>query len=333
MEYEPYNVVDIPETLYAPESRGARTKYWLWIGDEAKRWLLKVPRPGTGEHWAEKITAEVGHLIEVDCALIELARYGEHAALTSAAGEQHEDGQGHGEGEVRLGTICRSFIPHPDELDEEPRLLSAFHGVGVLQLVVDGYDTGRRFGQRDHNIKNISKGMMEILAHDDERPTPRDRETLEKLASYVLLDGLVANTDRHHENWMVAYMEDRDGMYVEVMPSFDHASSLGRELDDEKRSSILESGGVRSYLRKGRGGVYVNNRRKRAPSPLSLARLLARWQPALTERTLDKIKDLSEGNIRRAVGSVPREFMSKTAKEFAVQVVLTSKHELLRSAR
>ncbi len=115
------------------------------------------------------------------------------------------------------------------------------------------------------------------------------------------------------------------------MPSFDHASSLGRELTDERRRQILESDSVLRYVRRGRGGVYSDARHQRAPSPLRLARLLCRWRPSFTRKTLDRIHGLSELDVRAAVQRVPSEFMSDTAKEFACQVVLTSKKELLEN--
>lgn len=328
---EPYKVVEIPKTLDAPEHRGARTKYWVRIGQDPERWLLKIPRLGTGEHWAEKVTAEVGSLIGVDCAEVELARFGDHAELTRGNVGVGDDGRGRGEEANYLGTICKSFTP--DERNGDEQLLFAFHGVGVLQFVIDGYDTARRFGQKEHNIKNIAAAMAEVLEVNMENPMPQWHPSMEKLASYVLLDGLVANTDRHHENWMIGYVRDLDDVHVEVMPSFDHASSLGRELTDENRRRILESDGVRRYLERGKGGLYVNNRRRRAPSPLRLARLLRRWQPELTESTMNRIDGLSELATRRAIAKVPPEFMSDIAREFAFQVIMTSKHELLRGAR
>ena len=331
MQDELYKVVQIPETLDAQETRGARPKYWVRVGEDSERWLLKIPRPRTGEHWAEKVTAEIGHLIGVDCAQVELAQYAAHAVLAAENGERRDDEQGREERPEYLATICKSFVP--DERDGDRSILSAYHGVEVLQFVVDGYDTDRRFGQKDHNIRNIAAGMAELMSVNSWEPMPRWRDALEKLASYVLLDGLVANTDRHHENWMIAYVEDLENEYVEVMPSFDHASSLGRELTDDKRRRILDSDGVRRYLENGRGGIYVNTRQRRAPSPLCLARLLRRWQPELTERTLARIDDLSEPETRRAIGRIPPEFMSDAARELAVQIITTSRQELLRGAR
>ena len=329
-QHEPYPVVAIPDTLDTREQRGTRTKFWVRIGEGPDRWLLKIPRPGVGEHWAEKITAEVGGLIGVECAQVELARYAEHAVFGPGEGESLEDRPGHGLERTHLATICKSFLPR--EYDEETTY-SFFHGWEAMQFVIEGYDTNRRFGQRDHSIKNILAAMAELMAVQSRNPMPRWDDALEQLVSYALLDGLVGNTDRHHENWMIAYVVDFGNAFIEILPSFDHASSLGRELTDEKRLRILESDGVRRYLERGRGAVYVDSRRKRAPSPLRLARMLCRWMPELTARTLGHIHDLSEPDIRTAVERVPPAFMTDVAKEFACQVIMTGRQELLRSAR
>ena len=75
MEDERYTVKDIVDTGDAREPRGSRTKFWIRFVGEPDRWLLKFPRPQTDEHWAEKIAFEIGRLIGVDCAQVELARY------------------------------------------------------------------------------------------------------------------------------------------------------------------------------------------------------------------------------------------------------------------
>ena len=329
MREEPYEVVRVPDVLEAPEHQGTRTKFWVRIEGRRGRWLLKVPRADTGEHWAEKVAAEIGHLIGVECAQVELARYRESAVLGAEAG----NGQGHQgpqeEAPDQLGTISRSFVPDEDELDKDYLL---FHGWQVLHFENMGYDPNQKFGQRNHNIRNIARALGKMLAVKGREPVPGSEDALKKLASYVLLDGLIGNTDRHHENWMVALVDDWEQTWIEIMPSFDHASSLGRELGDEKREEILKADGVRRYVNRGKGGIFVNTKRKRAPAPLHLARLLCRWKPGLTVETLDRIHDLFEEEIRRTIGRVPPAFMSDTAKEFASQVIMTSKQELLRRA-
>ena len=96
---------------------------------------------------------------------------------------------------------------------------------------------------------------------------------LGELASYAILDGLIANTDRHHENWMFFYHLERRS--YQLAPSYDHGSSLGRELQDvsrrvsRSRLDILASGRVLNYLLGGAAHVLytldrtVRRRRRR----------------------------------------------------------------------
>ena len=212
---------------------------------------------------------------------MELARY--HGPAVAG----HEDG-GRGDyqeflPEGELATICKSFLP---EEHDDAWAAGVFHGWEILQFEVPGYDTGLVRGQRDHNVRNIGRVVHELMTDGQGNPSPGRERMLEQLASYALLDGLIGNTDRHHENWMVAYVPEGNDTVLRSMPSFDHASSLGRELTDERRREYLESDGMLAYLRRGRGGVYVNSRRERAPSPLALAELLCRWQPDCTRGRL-----------------------------------------------
>ena len=243
MENAPYTVVDVVDQGDAREPRGSRTKFWIRFVGEAERWLLKFPRPNTGEHWAEKVASEIGRLIGVECAQVELARY------YGPAVADHEDfGDGddrdflHGE---KQATICKSFLPGEYDIAWE---VGAFHGWEVLQFEIPGYDSEIVRGQREHNIRNIARVMYELTSDGQGNPGPGRERMLEQLASYALLDGLIGNTDRHHENWMVAYVAEEDDTVLRSMPSFDHASSLGRELTDERRRQCLESDGVLAYL-------------------------------------------------------------------------------------
>ena len=330
METETYPVVPIPTRFDARENRGTRTKFWVQIEGGTDRWLFKIPRGNTGEHWAEKVAAELGCLVGIECAQVELARYVDEDGLEHGLHVPDREEAERREPPSWLGTICKSFIPDVQLEDEEYDL---FHGWQVLQWVVEGYDTSLRFGQREHNIKNITFAMADLMGIITLNPMPHWDHVLEELVSYALLDGLIGNTDRHHENWMIAAVAYSDDMRIQVMPSFDHASSLGRELTDDRRRNILESDGVLRYLKRGRGAVYVDSKHERALSPLRLARLLCRWNPRFTRRTLDRIGSVSDDEIRMVIQRVPSEFMSDIAKEFAWQVVVTSKRELLRSVR
>ena len=129
--------------------------------------------------------------------------------------------------------------------------------------------------------------------------------------------------------------EDGGSIEMQVSPSYDHASSLGRELDDDKRERFLASNGVLAYLKRGRGGVFLDEKRTHAASPLYLAQLVCRrlrtWKPKLAQEWFERLDSVSVAEFRSIIDRVPPEFMSNTAREFAHQVIVTSRSELLRS--
>ena len=327
-----YPVVSVTTPASILESKGSREKFWVVIETDDIPWLLKFPRPGTGEHWAEKVAAEVGSLIGVNCARVELARCAE---VQLVLGQTHEQQQGQWDRyRGRLGTVCRSFVvPAIESLPGSELQCDFFHGCDVLDAMTEGYNPYVRFGQRQHNVKNVVVALTDLAAVGSLNPMPHWDVMLEQLTSYALLDGLIGNTDRHHENWMLARVYGPGYDQWEEAPSYDHASSLGRELSDERRRQILASSGMLRYLQRGRGGVFVNDRRQRALPPIRLAQLLCRWAPRFTRRTLERIGDVSDSDIRNVIEGVPSEFMSGMAKDFAYELVATSKSELLRRAR
>ena len=339
MQGEHYPVVEVSAPPEALEPMGSREKFWVTIQNRESQWLFKLPRPNTGEHWAEKIAAEIGSLIGVNCAHVDLARCIGQSALLPPPFSINTGQVDKYVGQV--GTICESFQPIPYiNFNPDETICDLWHGSEILSLAVGNYQPHLRFGQREHNVKNIVAAWQEITITRRIRPMPFWDVELEKLMSYALLDGLIGNTDRHHENWMLIFVLDNSEspilfpeFTVEVLPSFDHASSLGRELSDERRLQIMDSSSMLHYLHRGRGGVYVDSNRQHSPSALRLAQLLCRWKPEFAEKTLNDIEAVPSTTFRSVIDKVPPDFMSDTAKEFAYQAVTTSKTELMRSGR
>ena len=82
---ENYPIIQVqPEWALEPEDMGTKEKVWYRRPGEGQMdWLYKRPRPSTGEHWAEKIAAEVASELGVAHARIELAEFGEEQGSLS----------------------------------------------------------------------------------------------------------------------------------------------------------------------------------------------------------------------------------------------------------
>ena len=270
---------------------GSKPKFWYREPSGQSDWLFKYPQEGTGQHWAEKIAAEVARAIEVPHAVVELA-----------------------EVEGRRGSTTRSFLSQ-----KAPTLL---HGGEVLGRTMP-YDRQRRFGQSAHTLSNIFKAQERFL--EDEAA-----EAKRQFAGYVVLDALIGNTDRHHDNWGLIEFDAPSAGRRSLAPSFDHGSSLGRELPDRKRTARLAAGAVGGYAEKGRGGIYWSASGRYGPSPLELVRRAASHDPTLFRTPVRRVKALSGDSLEAIVRRVPADWMSRPARDFAATLLAYNAAEIVR---
>ena len=142
------------------------------------------------------------------------------------------------------------------------------------------------------------------------------------LAGYAVLDALIGNTDRHHENWGLLRRREGDGLrgILFLAPSFDHATSLGRELLDERRDRFLAENRVGGYAEKGRGAIYWSEDERRGPSPLELVRRAVRTYPDLFRPAVLKLTEIDESVFSQIVERIPPNWITFLAREFTVKL-------------
>ena len=279
-----YPVIEVlPEWAPQREDMGSKPKFWYIPPelDEA-HWLFKHPRADRGEHWAEKIAAEAAGLLGIDCAIVELAVF-----------------QG------QRGSATKSFTADNQELIHGNQVLNATFAASNLREW--------NFHLADHTLANI------WLAIDKTFDASSDAiDAKRQLSEYLMLDAIVGNTDRHSENWGLLKSQ---GRYECLAPSYDHGSSLGRELMDDRRKLLLSENRVGGYAERGRGQVYWQNVGKRGPSPLDLIRMAAPQYPDLFRPALTKLHSLDEAALRQIVDSVPEGWMTAAARDFALALM------------
>ena len=290
-----YPVYDIssaqPEWI---EQMGSKPKFWLRRPDDDQPWLFKFSREGTGEDWAEKIAAEIASGLQIHAATVELARFN-----------------------GRRGSISRSFVMHEEGWD-------LVHGNELLASYVPGYKREMVFHQSAHTFDNIVTVLRRLFRQ------PQLDVQLQQLAGYLVLDALIGNTDRHHENWGLLRRMNRPGAIEETLaPSFDHASSLGRNVPAGERARRLQEESLEVYLRRGRGGIFWTELDRRGANPLGLVVSAAPRLPDAFQPWAARLRALSSSTIHDIIEAVPGALMDETAKRFAQALIDCARTQLV----
>jgi hypothetical protein len=279
---------------------GSKEKTWLIPAEELglpkRPHLFKVGRYGTGENWAEKVCCEMLKLLEIPCAEYNLA--------------------------VRSGTpgvISERFLPG-DALFVPANM--------ILSRADRNYDGSLRFRQ----VKYALLPAVELVKRPKLEPplgvaaVHRGLTAQDIFIGYLLFDALVGNTDRHHENWgVVAIPEGNKQFAFYLAPSFDHASSLGRDLTDSTRRERLSTNDTRfkveAYASRGRSAFYGQDQSGRALTGKEVVESLRKEYPETTKLWSKKLVDVDHSSFELIFDQVPREIASEDTIRFALRML------------
>jgi hypothetical protein len=126
--------------------------------------------------------------------------------------------------QVSYGVVCQNMVRPPSSL---------VLGNQLLFERDESYPASNRFRVKAHTFNAVWDVLGRLkLPSDDWMPNRSDLigSAADVFVGYILLDALVANQDRHHENW--AAIRDCE---LRLAPTFDHGSGLARNLTDDKR--------------------------------------------------------------------------------------------------
>ena len=301
-----YPIIEIsPEWIIEQEQLGTKDKFWVNTEEQKELgnnlWLLKFPKEGTGMHWAEKVAYEITQVMGIKSPKVELAIL-----------------------EGKIGSLTKNFAVDGYKL---------YHGNQILGNLFADYDESQKFRQNDHTIGSIFQAIDTIFVNPESANNAK-----EQFASYLVFDALICNVDRHHENWGITRKLIADGKYIgHLAPSFDHASSMGRELHDmpseqnkQSRYRYLNELGMEKYLQRGRGPIFVDGTGSKGPSPLELVKrcLEIEGLAPYFKKGLKSLSNLNESNIIEIITQVPDQWMGALAKDFARELLYATLHQL-----
>jgi len=289
------------------EQMGTKPKFWFIKDNE--HWLFKYNRPNTGEDWSEKITSEIAELLGLPHAFVELA-----------------------ECEDKRGIITKDFT-------ERKTKGVLVHGNEILSAIDSDYPARRFRKVSQHSIDKIievlSVGFIQLPSGYSF--SSNIDNAIDLFLGYLLLDAFVGNTDRHHENWgVLARQEDfEESLHVELAPTFDHASSLGRELEETNRESLLAGNSYRrnvaTYAQRASSPIYLKEGDDKPLLTFDAFIELCNQAPEAKEIWLDKLGNITDDSLKGCIGRIPKNLLSCTSGEFVYQMLLFNKQRLLNT--
>jgi hypothetical protein len=289
------------------EQMGSKRKFWCVDPSSQNLWLFKYARENTGEDWAEKIASETAALLCLPHARVELATCQRNRGIISL---DFTDRKRRGE-----------FVPGNELLFEIDRSYPQHEYYRVSQHTVDSI------------IHAISQDFLtpSVVEFFPDGLCPPKALFL----GYLLLDALIGNTDRHHENWGLLVKSESGKRAAELAPTFDHASSLGRELDDARINACLagsRSGSgpsIESYANRARSAIYLRVDDARPLTTLEAFRAFHLYADMASQVWLDKMAQITDDMLCIAVERVPTRVLGAARKKFVCGFLSYNKKRLL----
>lgn len=289
----------------APEQLGTKSKFWF-KDDRGQRMLFKAEERGTGEDWAEKVACEICSLLGLPHVHYELA---------------------HDRPRNIPGVICANCAPRPGVLVLGNQLL----------LEIDAaYPAGesRKYKVREHTVAAVSEclGQLQRPSAEWTEGLPDGIESaLDVFVGYVLLDALIANQDRHHENWAAIRRPDGDFL----APTYDHGASLARNLSDAERYDRLHSADegrrIPRFAARARSAFYGEVEAERPLTTLDAAVAFASLVPDAARRWCDVLRTIKSEQFEDVLNNVPNERMTGICREFTLALILENQRRLLEA--
>ncbi len=223
----------------------------------------------------------------------------------------------------RKGVVSETFVP------EGGRLV---FGNELLAKMVPNY-AHRRFKARQHTVRLVMAviGLKHVKYPFNYLAPATFRNAADIFVGYLLLDALVANQDRHHENWALILVANQE---IVLSPTFDHASSLGRNERDEERLRRLNTrdkgSSLEHYANRATSAFYVSPTSSKPLTTVEAFAEAARISPEAAQYWLTQLSSFSMGDFESILSHIPASEMSDAARQFALKLIEVNRSRLLK---
>ncbi|MGO2356421.1 MAG: hypothetical protein ACTH58_17005 [Marinomonas foliarum] len=306
-----YIVQKLTENAELYEQLGTKEKFWFrdLSSPDSQRTLFKYSRPNTGEHWSEKCAEQLCELLEIPHVKYDIAI--------------HDD---------RYGVVSPNIVDKNEHLVMGNELLNKDDP--------DEYPAPVDFADNKQRITSHTVTRVLAFLYKSKIQPPKSDFDLNGLdaagvfCGYLMLDALISNQDRHHENWAVIVEAMSGSPIFRLCPTYDHAASMGRELLDKERRERLttkdRNRSVEQFVQKAQSQLYKFKADKKPMKTLDAFIHAVQKYPLAKGHWLSKLDFLTEAKIKRVFDRIPPDLLSEVGREFAYKVVIENRKRLLK---
>lgn len=285
------------------ESVGKRDKFWF--DDANQQRCMFKQNLIRGEDWPEVLVCEIADILGLPHAVYGFAHLVDDNDVVMASGE---------------GVVTASFVEPEQSLMLGNTLLS--------EINADYSAQGNNYQIKTHTIDAISQAIERL-----ESPLGVAQHTglsaLDFYAGYLFLDVLVANQDRHHENWGCIQSANRHYL----APTFDHASSLARNVSDAEKQKRMESRDrgfiVEAFANRARSAININGERRRTLTTRDALKAFCDFNDIGVAVWQERLRNLSADQLSAIINRVPECYMSDITRRFTLCLLNVNKNYLL----
>lgn len=303
------NIINVPLHKYESiEPLGTKRKFWFHDDKDNLEKLFKIGRTNTGENWAEVVVAELCNLLEIPHAKYEFAVWNEIE-----------------------GTVTPNFVPKDYRLIHGNELLARTYKLLDTNITypIQKDEVNKSYKIREYKLKlvltimkaNFLKLPIDYLNINLSKP-------IDVFIGYIMLDCLISNQDRHHENWSWIMSPSKEFF---LSPTYDHGSALGcRESDEEKteRLTTKDKGRmVKHFVTKAKTPFFDN--KDKNLKTIEAFKLCADSNKDIAIYWLNKLENLDINKVIEVFNKIPKHLISNVSIEFALKILEENKVRLL----
>ncbi|MEY8741222.1 HIRAN domain-containing protein [Bacillales bacterium AN1005] len=184
------------------------------------------------------------------------------------------------------------------------------------------------FVEKEKGYSHFDSGSFFNYTYNDEGRIEYNIEVIEEFLEksnlfadflyIVLFDALIANGDRHQDNWGITRHEKEDT--VAISPMYDNSASLGRDLSSGNIEKFISSDSeLLRHLFKGKAKIGMKD--KRGANHFALIRFLKSKYPEKFKGLFTSLSNLEDHLVEEIVDMVPEEILDVEYKRVVTKFI------------